>query len=319
MTRRFWRSRPTASEAIYSATQTQYLQQDFRNRVIPYRGGRDKYRLSTEGVPSHVVAQCLAVERRGAEAFVETVACRLLTEHVVWIRVDFEPARRESLPFQVILVDGVQQTRSGEVVRHLPSGTDLPERHRSSRQQEQIEVFDAARMVKVTLPTKYPKKLLERVFFGLAETGMYNMPAWAFERTTGRRRNVPRFDPAKALKIERQRVLQAGLPVGWAAREMSYIEGGGISNYYYYHRELRFLHFIASMRNMAENALRQVMSIASESCRFSCTITATGIYTPDEVDCIIRQFENGELAFSSVSDIIFERYVDRGSTPRTLA
>ena len=86
-----------------------------------------------------------------------------------------------------------------------------------------------------------------------------------------------------------------------------------VSEYYYHLRELWFLRFVASMRARAEEALCEVLALASQACGFTASVTAQGIYTPEEVEEIIRQFEAGELTFSAVLDIVWEEA--KGDTP----
>jgi len=82
-----------------------------------------------------------------------------------------------------------------------------------------------------------------------------------------------------------------------------------------YWRELRFLHFRASMRERAEEALRCVLALASERRGFEGSVTANGLHTPSEVRGFIEEFERGELAFSAVNDIIFEKAEGYRSIP----
>ena len=70
-------------------------------------------------------------------------------------------------------------------------------------------------------------------------------------------------------------------------------------------RELRFLHFLASLRSCAEDALRQVLTLAGDRCGFRASVTAFGVHTPDEVNLLIQRFEAGDLPFSAVNDILY--------------
>ena len=61
------------------------------------------------------------------------------------------------------------------------------------------------------------------------------------------------------------------------------------------------------MRERAENALHQVLTLAGEKCGFEAQATACGLYAPTEVEEIIERYEAGDTPFSTVTDIIFER------------
>ena len=84
------------------------------------------------------------------------------------------------------------------------------------------------------------------------------------EKMTGQRRNAPAFDSGEATRTQRLRIAQATLPIGWTAREIYYGENRHLGDYYYYWRELRFLHFRSSIRERAEKALQQVLTFAGE-------------------------------------------------------
>ena len=124
---------------------------------------------------------------------------------------------------------------------------------------------------------------------------------------TRQRSSVPAFDPGEASRARRLRILQATLPIGWAAREVYYGESRHLGDYYYFWRELRFLHFKSSMRERAEKALQQVLTFAGERRGFEAHVTARGLYTPAEVGAIIKKYEAGDIPFSEATDIIFER------------
>ena len=127
------------------------------------------------------------------------------------------------------------------------------------------------------------------------------------EQITGQRRNAPAFDSGEASRTARLRVAQAALPIGYTARENYYGGNRCLGEYYYYWRELRFLHFRSSMRERAEQALRQVLTVAGAKCGFDAHVTARGMYTPVEVEGIIEKYEAGDIPFSAVTDLIFER------------
>ena len=78
-------------------------------------------------------------------------------------------------------------------------------------------------------------------------------------------------------------------------------------------RELRFLHFVASIRECAEGALQQVLDLTREQCGLAAKVTAHGVYTPDEIDESIRRFESGCISFADVNKIIREE-ISEGDT-----
>ena len=163
-------------------------------------------------------------------------------------------------------------------------------------------------MVHTCLPDKYPSRLIGKIVEDLAEIDLnYNMmPTWVMEQMTGQRRNAPAFDSGEATRTQRLRIAQATLPIGWTAREIYYGENRHLGDYYYYWRELRFLHFRSSIRERAEKALQQVLTFAGEKCSFEAQVTARGLYTPAEVEEIIEKYESGNIPFSVVTNIIFE-------------
>ena len=175
-------------------------------------------------------------------------------------------------------------------------------------------------MVHVHLPDKYPSKLLEKIIADLVGVDSnYNLsPPWFMEQITGQRKDAPAFDSGEASRTQRLRVAQATVPIGWAARENHYGENRYLGDYYYYWRELRFLHFRSSMRERAEQALRQVLTVAGAKCGFDAHVTARGMYTPVEVEEIIEKYEAGNIPFSAMTDIIFERPNSTQSSERLL-
>ena len=79
-----------------------------------------------------------------------------------------------------------------------------------------------------------------------------------------------------------------------------------MGEYYYHWRGLRFLHFRSSLRERAEKALLQVLTVAGAKCGFEARVTACGLYTPVEVEEIIKEYEAGDIPFCAVIGIIFE-------------
>ena len=75
------------------------------------------------------------------------------------------------------------------------------------------------------------------------------MKSWADPRGP-----QPSFDLEEHVTKKELSVFQTALPVGWTAREL-YSRSRLTSDYYYFMRELRFLHYLVSMREMAIEAL----------------------------------------------------------------
>ncbi len=61
------------------------------------------------------------------------------------------------------------------------------------------------------------------------------------------------------------------------------------------------------MRGRAEGALRQVLTAAGQQCGFTASVVSNGVYTPLEVKRLIQQFEDGQISFSEITDIHFEK------------
>ena len=294
-----------------SSTETHLLFQDFHNHIVPYRHGPDAYGLSTEGIPAQQVEAALNLGDYAWEldGFLRAVTSRLLTHHEVWLEVTFEDGNGDRTPFQVWEVDGVRQTKEGNLIQELPSLDELADwswDRGDDEWEEEIEL-DADRMVQVLPPDAYPSHVLMQVVHDLAEVDTNMIPARVIEQLTGQHQDAPAFNASEAYRTERLRILQAALPIGWTAREIFLGADMRVSGYYHYWRELRFLHFRASMRERAEEALRQVLTLACERCGFAASVTAHGLYAPHEVQELIRKFEAGEFAFAEMHDLIFEK------------
>ena len=291
------------------STQTYLLLQDFDNHVVPYRNDGDAYELSVEGISSRLVKEALSLGsgRGGVASFISEVAVTLLTESEACLEVVFNPDVGDRLPFRALLARGVKRTATGKLIQGEPQ-----------RQPERIEP-DNKRLFHVGLPDKYPSRLLAKICEDLAEVdSSHNPPPWVMEHMTGQRMNAPAFDSGEAMRTERLRIAQATLPIGWTAREIYYREYRHLGDYYYYWRELRFLLFRSSMRERAEEALQQVLTVAGAKCSFEASVTARGLYTPDEVEEVIKKYEAGDISLSAVNDIIFERPSGAQSRERLL-
>ena len=302
---------PNEPKMWLHSSQTYLLLQDFNLHVLPHRDDGDVYKLSTQGVSSSLVNKSLSLWDRGhgSDSFVSAVASTLLTEHEAWLEVILNPDRRDGLPFRAMLVPGAKRTSTGRLIQKAPvlESPKYPYQGQPRRRFEEIEL-DGERMIHVLLPDKYPSRLLKKIVEDLVEVDLNEnlMPSWVKEQMVGQRKNAPAFQPSEAARTERLRILQATLPIGWTAREIYYGATPNLGDYYYYWRELRFLHFRSSMRGRAEEALRQVLTVAGEKCGFEAHITVRGLYTPNEVEEIIERYKSGDIPFSALTNIIFE-------------
>lgn len=307
MTDRRSRWFPSSPPMWISSAQTHLLYQDFDARVIPYRHDPKAYVLSTEGAPSYEVNRALSLrDAYEIGGFLRAVAARLLTTHEVWLEVSFEDEGREQTPFEVTEVDGVRRTGGDGLVQQLPSSHELPEWYEDQGEWGIALDLDADRMVHVGLPDAYPSKILAQVIGDLAEIEFNLTPPWVMEKWTGSGRGAQPYDVDEASRTRQLRLAQAALPIGWTARELYMGQHRAVSDYYHYLRELRFLHFLASLRSRAEDALRQVLTLAGDRCGFKASVTAFGVHTPHEVNVLIQKFEAGDLPFAAINDILYD-------------
>lgn len=295
-----------------SSHQTNMLHEDFHNSVVPYRQDAEGYRLSAKGIAAHLIDGALTIGNYSwrLEGFIRAVATRLLTHHEVWLEVRFNKDIRGHAPFAVMEIDGIKRPEIGRLIQEQQSIGNPSNwaQGKSNRDRH----FEAEEIVHVTLPETYPSQLLTQVVCDLAEVGVPVPPAWVMDNMYSQRGDVPHYDVGQAMRTERLRIAQAALPIGWTAREIFHQQSRQLGDYYYHWRELRFLHFLSSMRTRGEEALRQVLTVAGARCGFTATVTAHGIHTAHEVEALIPQFEAGEIPFSQVSKIIHE--VDDGSS-----
>ena len=303
--------------------ETYLLLQDFNLGIVPYRNNGHAYGLSVEGMPGDLVEEALSLwnHGRGADSFVSSVASTLLTEQEVWLEMVFTPDGPNGVPFKPLIVYGVRRTAAGKLIQEVPAWDELDQQTQgeTAPQPRVIELEDE-RMIGVSLPEKYPRQLLTKVADDLAETEMYDplMEPWVMEGMTGQRSDAPAIDVNEANRTKRLRIAQAALPIGWTAREIYSVADRHFSDYYHCWRELRFLHFKASMREQAEEALHKVLSMAGAECGFGAAVTAHGLFTPLEVEQIIREYEVGKITLSMAGDIIFEKSDSAYSKDRCL-
>ena len=308
MTRRL--SRPFVSKPVVSPMdfQIHLLTQDFDLKVVPYRQNLETYRLSVEGAQPHLVNRSLALGWNdwGIEHFVRTVASALLMDQDVWIEVVPNCGEEPEGLFDVVMVAGVRHNSSGILIQELTPFAMLPEWYPEDEPWDQPVTLDSSRMVHVSLPEAYPRKLLNRVLLDLAEVNSALAPEWVMQQMVGELPDAPRFDQKEASRLERHRIFQVSLPIGWPARENLRYQPWEITYYYYLLRELQFLHFVSSMRERAEVALRQVLDVAGGLCDFTTSITTHAICAPEEVRSFIGKFKKGELSFETVGEIIYQ-------------
>ena len=306
---------PLEPENWITSFETDLLLQDFQLHVVPYRRRPAAYRLSVSGASPDQLNQSLSLDRDKPrpDGFLRSVATRLLTHHEVWIEVAFGGENRDGTPFRLLAVEGVKRTQNGNLVQELPSRDKLPDWYGDGDGWGQEVELDIDRMVHITLPASYPSGLLKQVVRGLSLVRPAVLPP------RFRTRSVDQLvDANEAMRTERLSVSQAALPIGWTARESSYGQYRQMNDYYFHLRELRFLLFRSSMRARAEDALRDVLTLAGKRCRFAATVTAYGVHTPAEVEGFIRDFEEGKLTFSAVREVIFETGKDEYSRTRSV-
>ena len=285
------------------------LYEDFRNRVVPYRNNPKAYFLSVSEVPAQDVERglSLGINSRGVDEFVRRVACSLLRGDDVWIELVGVNEASESLPFRICEVIGVTRTADGRLVQQISDESHVAEWYQCDDIARGSVDLDEDTMIQVVAPEDYPGNTLKGVFAALAEIRPLSSPEWAMQKILGNRPASPSFDVDDAYRVHRLRTLQAALPIGWTAREVLLGDRCQINEYYYFWRELRFLHFLASMRECAESGLREVLTLAGKLFGFSASVTGNGLYRPEDICVFTRRFEAGELGFGAVTDIILER------------
>ena len=297
------------------------LYQDFHNHLIPIRRRvPDAYQLFSEGVSPQQVTDSLSLDKQfrpSIERFLEKVASKLLSDFEVWIEVA-TPTDKSATPFALFDVDGVKRTKSGRLTQELPGIDEVPDWAREQGGWGAPIALDEDRMVHVPLPESYPRKVLSKVFRDLSKVSSPVTQSWVMESLSGQQPGGTQLDIGEAHQTERLRILQAVLPIGWTAREGVLGDRKQISHYYELWRQLRFLHFRASMRQRAEEALRDVLTLASERFCFSVDVWAHGVYTPEQIRAIIRIFEAGELGFDAAFETIFETERDGNSERRRI-
>ena len=308
-TSRLSRPIPMARRASNLGSQAYFLEEDFTNHVVPHLRSADAYRLKVDGVPSQVVHGSLSLgsTARGLEGFIRSVASLLLVDGEVWLEVTLHSNEESTTQFQVYVVNGVHQEPDGRITQDLPHRDELPDWYPEDDAWGQTVELNPELMVHISLPEEYPRGLIASVISELDKISVSPTPDWALRQVIGQYPGTPRFDHAEAYRIERLRILEVASPIGWTAREGLLSQSSRVMSYYYYLlRELRFLHFVASLREQAEAALIQVLEIAGERCDFSAKVIARGVITPSEVCNLIRRFASGSLPFALVRETTYQ-------------
>ena len=312
MTGRTSRWFPHEPRMWLESMETNLLLQDFNLYIVPHRDNRDTYELFVNGVSSYKVRESLRSWNRGhgADSFVSAVASTLLTEHEVWLEIVFEPDGSNGRLFIPLIVNGVRQTSTGNLIQEVPltDVTNLDHPDVTTKEIREIEL-DVERMVRVELPEKYPSQLITGVTNELVETERYDplRAPWIMQSMVAQLIGGTAIDVGQATRTKRLRTVQATRPIGWAAREMHSGGDSHLSDYYLYLREFQFLHFRSSMREQAEEALGVVLRMAEAKFGFEASVTTSGLFTPQEVNEITRDYESGKITFSAANDIAFER------------
>ncbi len=198
------------------------------------------------------------------------------------------------------IVGGVHREPSGRITQKLPTRDELPDWYPEDEAWGKSVELDPCLMVHVSLPESYLNVLIGPVMSELEKIDIFSTPDWALKQAVGQYPGAPRFDHTEAYRIERLRILEVAAPIGWTAREGLLLQSSRPMSYYYYLlRELRFLHFVASMRERVEEALIKVLEIARERFGFTATVTAHGVLSPSDICNHICRFESGSLSFAA--------------------
>ena len=297
---------PIAGSPQTPNTVTHMLREDVSKGVVPYgRQGRI-YTDSGDPIRGRGYLNSLRLGRRYGEIddFVRTVGIWLFDEHEVWIEVFLQAEPDSEVPFAIAPVTNVVLDRSGRVFQQLPPLESLPEWVQADDRWGQRIELDRDRLVRVSLPEDYTEKRVARVKRDLSGMPLLTRPDWAMQHFVEPKTGDPVFDFEAAARTDRLAVLQAALPIGWHAREL--LMDRNVNEYYRYLRELRFLHFLTSLREEAEGALREVLTIGRSLSGITVEVTAHDLCTPVEISKYIHQFKAGELPFSKVTDIIYQ-------------
>lgn len=288
---------------------TNMLYEDFTDLTVPYHMARQAYEISADVFSVIEIEQALTWDFEGSyvDDFIRGVAARLLTNREVWLEVIVNGGDSRGETFYVWEVVGATTAKDGRFFQQPPDKNQLPQWFEIENDWIEPIELDPNRIVHVSLPDAYPNHILDRVVMELADIPSTSIPDWAMGKLMGTNPSAPDFDVNEADRVNQLRTLQAALTIGWPARQSLLGTRRQISAYYLARRELQFLHFIASMRERAEKALRETLAIASHIFGFEAKVTANGVHTPDAICGFIRDLETGELSYSDVNDLMYPR------------
>jgi len=286
------------------------LLKDFQLQFVPYTTSISPYNLTVAWKSVHAVSNSLTLgsERGGVNDFMREIGERLLLRSEVWLYLMFNDEHCGQGPFMVFEITGVQQKANGTLVQsgskidHVP--VNFPWQNSLSRETE----LDVSRVIHVVLPDAYPVDVLAKVISDLSRLDSFAaMSPWPKEQESEQSSGASLWDREAANRTLRLRRLQVARAIGWNAREEFLAPNTFLSGYYRALRSLQFLHFIASMRERVERAVKQVLTIAGSRCGFSASVVANGVYTAAEVEDLITLFKSGGIEIPEVSKIQFGR------------
>ncbi|RJQ08845.1 MAG: hypothetical protein C4558_07255 [Dehalococcoidia bacterium] len=271
----------------------------------------------------------LSYQDSGADDFVRDVARRLFVDHEVWIELAVDAGRapeprrggmtRERL-FEVAIVHGLAEDPvSGRKRQVLPRAEDIPPHYSIDYGGVTDVDLSAARLIHVELPSRYSGDELDEMFRELGAIPEKLTPDWVDAKWMGMDADAPTFDVQEHIRLRDLLALQATHTIGWTAREIFMGDRRVLNDYAHFERELRFLHFRASLRAQAEEALVQVLGDAAAVLGLPLEAYADGVLTPAQVEDALDRFRRGALPFSEVSDLMFEKgNVERMESRRLL-
>ncbi len=293
------------------------LFEDFNSGVVPHRWEPDPYVLSGARMPNLASIDSYPHETgTRVDEFIRETTARLLVDHQVWLEVVLGDELGQGAPFSIFPVLGVKQSLNGNLVQEIPRREFLPDWVKSGTDWKNEIQLDNGMMIHIGLPTGYSSDMLLSIVNDLANLGSDMLPEWHTSQLFSQRLDPTPFDVAEFSRIRRLSVLQATQQIGWTAREVLRGQKGVINEYLLCLRELRFLHFKVAMRSQAEEGFRKAVEVAKQRTGYDCKVVTNGLYTTDEVEQLIRRFEQGEIAFSTVSEIIFERSEESSAETR---
>ena len=310
---------PMAPKMWIESFEADLLFEDFNNGVVPYRWDRDSYMLSGAKLPRLLsINSNPYMTGSRIDEFIRETAARLLVDHEVWLEVVIGDETDKESPFRIVPVLAVKRSLNGDLVQEIPGKELLPDWFKAGIDWKNETRLDSDAMVHIELPDGYPSNMLWNIYLDLAELGSGMTPEWYTSQLFSQSPDPTPFDIADFSRTHRLGVLQATRQIGWTAREVLLGETGVISDYLRCLRELRFLHFRAAMRSQAEEGLRKAFEVAKQRTGYRGKIIAEGLYTPSEIEFLTGQFERGEIPFSTVSDIMFEKSEESSARTRSI-